>query len=250
MQNVTNRHCLTEPHMNTLSRRQRDFMQREQLFLDTARMIIRNDGVGNLTMDRIAELTEYAKGTVYKHFTCKEDMLCALCLECMQTMVGLFERANQTDGPPRLRIMAIGIAYQVFSLRFPEEFDLLLSMRTNNIRQKAAAKRIADVDVADQSIHNLLRSVVNDAIANGDLTLPPHIQIDELCFSLWAMSFGMMALDQSQDLLAQLQLPPVQQVIYNQLTLLLDSYRWQPLSQEFDYIKSYQHILQQLEGNS
>ena len=62
MQNMTNRHNLTEPHVNTLSRRQRDFLQREQLFLDTAREILRRDGIAHLTMDRIAELTEYAKG--------------------------------------------------------------------------------------------------------------------------------------------------------------------------------------------
>ena len=63
MQNMTNRHTLTEPHVNTLSRRQRDFLQREQLFLDTARQILRRDGIAHLTMDRIAELTEYAVGT-------------------------------------------------------------------------------------------------------------------------------------------------------------------------------------------
>lgn len=233
--------------MNTLSRRQRDFLQREQLFLDTARSIMRSDGVGNLTMERIAELTEYAKGTVYKHFSCKEDILCALCLEGLRSMALLFEIANQIKGPPRLRVMAIGTAYQLFSMQYPEEFDLLIASRTNNLRQKASPKRVEEMNAADQAVHNLMRSVVNSAIAAGDLTPPPHIQTDEICFSLWAMSFGMMVLDQAKEATDELNLPPVKQIIFNQMTLLLDGYQWKPLSHEFDYFKSLQTMLQQLD---
>ena len=229
--------------MNTLSRRQRDFLQREQLFLDTARTIVRTDGIGNLTMERIAELTEYAKGTVYKHFTCKEDILCALCLQGLQEMGGLFQKANSIQGSARLRVMAIGTAYQLFSLQNPEEFELLIATRTNNIRQKAAPTRVEQLNEVDQAVHNLLRSVINDAIQAGDLTLPGNIQTDELCFTLWAMSFGMMVLDQAKDATDELTLPPVQQMIFNQIMCLLDGYQWKPLSTEFDYLQAFHQIL-------
>lgn len=229
--------------MNTLSRRQRDFLQREQLFLDTARQILRSDGIANLTMDRIAELTEYAKGTVYKHFTCKEDILCGLCLECMRHLAALFEQAGNLGGNSREQIMAIGTAYQIFTQRYPEEFDLLIATRTNNIRQKAAPQRVEDMSNADKVVQNQLRTVVRRAIADGMLVLPPHIGVDELCFTLWAMGFGILMLDQAKDVTTELQLPPARQMLFSQINLLLDGYGWKPLSSEFDYQQSLQRIL-------
>lgn len=235
--------------MNTLSRRQRDFLQREQLFLDTARQILRSDGIANLTMDRIAELTEYAKGTVYKHFTCKEDILCALCLESIQHMTHLFEGASAFEGSSRERVMAMGAAYQIFTSKFPEEFDLLIAARTNNIRQKASPKRVEDMGSADKVVHNLLRAVVGRAIDDGTLVLPSHMTVDELCFALWALSFGMLVLDQAKEVTSELQLPPVQHALFKQFNLLLDGYGWKPLSSEFDYLQSFQHILRHLDGH-
>lgn len=236
--------------MNTLSRRQRDFLQREQLFLDTARQILRNDGIAHLTMDRIAELTEYAKGTVYKHFTCKEDILCALCLDCLQRMADLFRHASSIPGNSREHVLAVGTAYQLFTLQFPEEFDLLIASRTSKFRQKAAPKRVEDMGNADQVVHNQLRAIVGRAIAEDGLVLPPHIGVDELCFTLWALSFGMLVLDQAQDMTTELQLPPVQQMLFSQFNLLLDGYGWKPLSSEFDYLQSLQRILRHMDVQS
>lgn len=232
--------------MNTLTRRQREFQQREQLFLDTARAILRSDGVANLTMERIADLTEYAKGTVYKHFTCKEDILCGLCLDSLRQLAALFDKALQFKGNSRERIMAIGTAYQLYTLQYPEEFDLLIATRTNNIRQKASPERVAQINHFDAMVHNQIRSVVNDAINVGQLKLPTHIQTDEVCFSLWAISFGMLVLDQAKDIAGELVLPPIQQMIFNQITLLLDAYGWHPLSREFDYQQAFARVLQHL----
>lgn len=234
--------------MNTLTRRQREFQTREQLFLNTARTLLRSEGAANLTMERIAELTEYAKGTVYKHFTCKEDILCALCLESLHKMGELFEHAQKIDTHSRVRVMAIGTAYQLFTMQFPEELDLLIATRTDNIRQKASHLRVEQLNLVDKTVHNLLRSVVNDAIQEGMLKLPAHIQTDEVCFSLWATSFGIMVLDQAKEVVSELNLPPVQQIVLNQLTLLLDGYGWKPLSTEYDYLAAYQHILQHMEA--
>ena len=35
-------------------------------------------GYLGLTMDRIADEAEYSKGTIYQHFTCKEEIVAAL----------------------------------------------------------------------------------------------------------------------------------------------------------------------------
>ena len=229
--------------MNTLTRRQREFLQREQLFLDTARQILRQDGVAAFTMDRIAEQTEYAKGTVYKHFTCKEDILCALCHESLVHLQDRFRQALDFQGNSRELMMALGTAYLLFTARFPEEFDILIAVRTNNIRQKASEKRVEAMIAADQGAHDVMRSVIGAAIDAGDLTLPPGTSMDEACFGLWAMAFGLLALAPASDVLDSLKLPPIPIIMFNQMNLLLDGYGWRPLSTEFDYQQSFARLL-------
>lgn len=233
--------------MNTQSRRQREFEQRELLFLNTARDIIRSEGISALTMDKIAELTEYAKGTVYKHFSCKEDILCGLCLDSLGHMHGLFQHAITWEGTSRDKIICIAAGYHLYTQRFPEEFDLLIAARTNNIREKASAERLERMDQVDSLVMNAIRAVIQLGIDCGDLKLNDHLLIDDLCFGLWSLSFGLLVLDHARDMICGLQLSPANELMLTQMSCLLDGYNWHPLGTECDYRAVYQSALQYLE---
>ncbi len=64
-------------NMTPLSRKQREIRDRELLILDNAAELLYQEGYAGLSMERIAEAIEYSKGTVYQHFKCKEEVLCA-----------------------------------------------------------------------------------------------------------------------------------------------------------------------------
>jgi len=162
-------------------------------------------------------------------------------------MMQIFEQARTLPGSSRERVMAIGTAYQLYTLKFPEEFDLLIASRTSNIRQKASSKRKEDMEEADQVIHALLRAVIATAIADGSLVLPSEVSVDELCFTLWAMSFGLLVLDQAKEVTSQLQIPPIQQILFRQFNLVLDGYGWTPLSTDQDYLQTLQKIINHLD---
>lgn len=233
--------------MNTQSRRQREFDQREKLFLDTARNIIRKEGISALTMDKIAEQTEYAKGTVYKHFSCKEDILCGLCLDSLGLMYEMFQQSLTWEGNSREKIICIGVGYQLYTQHFPEEFDLLIAARTNNIREKASPERLERMDQVDTLVMNAIRGVIQLAIQSGDLTLKQGMRIDDLCLGLWAMSFGLLVLDSARDLITGLELSETNNLLLNQMSSLLDGYQWHPLSTEYDYHTTYKKTFQHLE---
>ena len=236
--------------MNTQSRRQWEFEQREKLFLDTARSIIRSEGISALTMDKIAEQTEYAKGTVYKHFTCKEDILCGLCLDSLGLMYEMFQQALTWDGNSREKIICIGVGYQLYTQHFPEEFDLLIAARTNNIREKASPERLERMDQVDTLVMNAIRAVIELGINDGDLTLRAGTKVDDLCLGLWAMSFGLLVLDSARDLISGLELSETNTLLLHQMACLLDGYHWKPLATEHDYqdtyLKTFQHLEQLL----
>jgi len=234
--------------LNTQTRRQREFEQREQLFIDTARSIIRQDGHSGLTMDKIAELTEYAKGTVYKHFTCKEDILCGLCLDSLGHLHKMFSLAETFQGTSREQIMCLGIGYQLYTLSYPEEFDLLIAARTNNIREKASPERLEKMKQVDNLVINHMRGVIDHAVQCGDLQLPKASTIDDICYGLWAMNFGLLVLDHARDMVNGLTLSPSHHLVLSQISCLLDGYNWQPLSTEKDYSATieaaYNHLHQ------
>ena len=102
-------------------RKRRAFREREALFLDTARQILLDRGYLGLTMDRIAEATEYSKGTVYLHFANKEEVLAGLAQRLVETKLDLFQRASTLAGRPRERCLAIGVGSALWAALYPED---------------------------------------------------------------------------------------------------------------------------------
>src|SRR5277367_6090373 len=86
--------------VSTLTRKQREVHQRELMLLDVARKMLVEDGYAGLKLDRLAEATEYSKGTVYQHFSTKEDLVTALALQTMERRTLLFARAAAFKGRP------------------------------------------------------------------------------------------------------------------------------------------------------
>lgn len=211
--------------------------------MDTARNVIRAEGLSSLTMEKIAELTEYAKGTVYKHFSCKEDILCGLCLDGLGHLLKQFERASQYPGSSRERIISLGVAYKMFTLQYPEEFDLLISTRTNNIREKASPERMQQMDRLDTLIMDQIRNLIAQAIGQGDLSLTGSMRTDDICLGLWGMSFGLLILDQAKPLIKSLQASDTDQLMLSQIGCLMDGYGWHPLSADHDYNETYSKVL-------
>ena len=79
--------------MGTKERRERQFQEREQRLLTAARQLIVRDGLLNLQMAKLAEISEHAMGTLYQHFASKEDLLVALMTESVAAQAVLSQKA-------------------------------------------------------------------------------------------------------------------------------------------------------------
>src|SRR5580692_12527778 len=108
----------------TLTRKQREVQGREGRILEVARSMIVHDGYHGLSMDRIAEALEYSKGTIYQHFSCKEDILMALVNQAVECRLDLFRRAAAMRGRTRERMTAIGAAAELFFELYPHHFHI------------------------------------------------------------------------------------------------------------------------------
>src|SRR5581483_8243141 len=67
-----------KPALPTLSLKERQRQEREQLILRAARELLMERGYHDMSIDEIAERVGISKGTVYLHFASKEDLVLAL----------------------------------------------------------------------------------------------------------------------------------------------------------------------------
>jgi AcrR family transcriptional regulator len=221
--------------MKTLSRKQRELQQREELFLNTAERMLLERGYLGTNMDRVAEATEYSKGTLYQHFTCKEDLIAAIMVRSMTTREDLFGRAAKFRGRPRERMTAVGVADRLYVQLFPDHERIERITKVESIWDKASEQRRSQFMRRDNNCIGVMRGIIRDAVAQGDLELPQDLPESGLAFGLWSMAMGGRIIIHhglAYDLLDNQD--PERALDYN-YQMLLDGYGWRPLSREWDY---------------
>ena len=228
--------------MNTLTRKQREIQQRKQLMLDIAEQLIAEDGHQALSMDRIADLSEYSKGTVYQHFPCKEEVLIAICQRSMGTLIELFERANRFDGRPRERIVAICLAHSLYAALNPMQFSCIQIVKTASVKEKISEQsRAAHLD-SERRIIGVVVRAIQDGLSSGDLVLPPECSPMDVVFGLWSSSYGGLLLQTYDIDFDEIGLPDPNASMRKIFQFMLDGMGWKPQSVNHDYVAVIERI--------
>lgn len=224
------------------TRKQRELLQREELILNTAQSIIHEHGYTHLSMDRVAEATEYSKGTIYNHFSSKEDLVCSLCCRSIKNLIDIFERAYQYQGSTREKYSAIGIGYSLYHQLHPMDSQNIQTVKNNAVREKVSEEKLAEMQSLEQQITKIAQSIVQDAIDCGDLDKKHQDHIGTIVFGCWSMHYGALLLDQSDIPLDELGFSPVVNMLWRNSNIYLDGYQWHPLSTTTDSKKLFNKI--------
>ncbi|MBE9398884.1 TetR/AcrR family transcriptional regulator [Pontibacterium sp. N1Y112] len=216
---------------------------REAEILQTALDVIARDGVSGLTIDKVVSKVPYSKGTVYNHVSCKEDLLTALCNNCVRRLADIFFRAASFDGNSREKMLAIGIGYMLHSQFDPTEFMLVISAKTPSVTEKSSQKRQEEHQELETKLLGTILQIISEGLANGELTLAPHLSPAQVAFSLWAMSFGTIALLQDNvERCGVRQEMTLERELTNHANLVLDGLNWTPYTPDHDWHESVQRM--------
>jgi AcrR family transcriptional regulator len=218
----------------TLTRKQREVQGREGRILELARSMIVQDGYHGLSMDRIAEALEYSKGTIYQHFSCKEEILVALVNQTMERRLDLFRRAAAFRGRSRERMAALGAAAELFFELYPEHIQIEHTIRISSIKEKASEQRRLCLESCEASCSEVVRGVIRDAVAAGDLQASDDFGVEDLAFGLWSLTFGGYSIAATSPSLANLGIHDPLLSIRANCIRLLDGVGWRPLTSEQD----------------
>ncbi len=229
---MTKRHHPATPE--NMTRKQRELFEREQLILDTAQVILREDGLQSLTMERIASEIEYSKGTVYNHFCSKEEIISGISCRCVSNLIEMFTRAKNHNGNHRERIAAVGIAHSLYAQLHPDELQNLQIIKSAAVREKIPLEKQIELLQLEKQITDVVVEIVNDAINDGDIPPNQPFVPDSIFLGLWSMGYGSNLLHLSGIPFDQLGIQQPLEMMWVNSHKLLDSYQWQPLSIEFD----------------
>ncbi|MEQ1439579.1 TetR/AcrR family transcriptional regulator [Fontimonas sp. SYSU GA230001] len=219
--------------MGTKERRQRQFAEREQLFLEHARELIRESGLLNLQMSRLAEKCEYAVGTLYQHFASKEDLLLALTTAQAQEHTELFRRVAEWKTLSRERMFAIGVADKIFVQRNPDHFRISQYALCEVVWRAASPDRREDFLAVCQPIGRCVASIVEDGVRDGDLELN-GVTVQELCTGLWALCNGTHNLVHTEGVLEDFAVRDAYRVMCQHIQVMLNGFGWKPLADPTD----------------
>ncbi|MEM8737554.1 MAG: TetR/AcrR family transcriptional regulator [Planctomycetota bacterium] len=229
--------------MPTLTPKQREIVGRERKILDVARGMILEGGHGALSMDRIAEEIDYSKGTVYQHFSSKEDVVAALFIETCAQRTAMFQRACAFRGTTRERVTAIGVADRLFVTRHPDHFRIENLADLDIVFSKTSTQRQEMRNRIKKSMMQAMDRVVAEAVSAGDLELAEGVPHCQVLYGLWSLSVGHHTIRSSRDPSEQMALLPGWLSLWQNYLALLDGYGWTPLSTQWDYLASRDRIV-------
>jgi len=228
--------------LNTLTRKEREFIYREQLILNTARNLLATDGYQVFSMERIASEIEYSKGTIYNHFKSKEDILSALCCNSLEALTSLFERAKNHEGSSREKISALILAYALHAKLRPVDVQNMQSIKSQAVREKVSEPLAEKMDVAEQRVIEPAKDIVMYAIHQGDLDVESEDTVGEMITGMWSLGYGTFLLSQTHIDFNNLGLALPEKQFLNTAQKLLDGYHWKPLSSNTDLEEYYLNL--------
>ncbi len=236
--------------MSTLTRKQREVHERELLLLDVARKMLVENGYAGLSMDRLAEATEYSKGTIYQHFSTKEDLVTALALQTMERRTLLFAKAATFDGRPRERFLAIGVADELFGRLHPHYYRSEMIIKMADLEERASAERLETFRRLECRCLADVTAIVEDAVAQGDLTLAPSVKPAEIVYAVFTLAIGTQTtLQIFRAVLEDLAIEDPLASSRNNMQALLDGLGWRPLRAEWDYDSTLRRIAREVFPN-
>ncbi len=216
-------HVVNMVHPSTAAERRRQERRdaRAAELLDAAGALLREEGVGALTMARVARRAGVAVGGIYRYFPSKEALLAALQVRAVGAFDARLAAAMARADGPVSALRAAGRAWFAFAASDPERFRLLdasLSDPSPNLPDDHARQvDEALAPVLGRVRHALDSAVREGSLAPGDAALRTH--------ALWAAVHGAAHLRKR----ARLGAPPAEQVRDLAVDALLRAWSSEPV---------------------
>ena len=111
--------------MEELTRRQREQLERKEAIISKAEELFCKHGFEKVSMDLLAKECEFTKRTIYRYFTCKEDLFFAIALKAYNGLFDMIKYESQKGNSGLEKIRLSYYCYYDYFCKFPELLQLI-----------------------------------------------------------------------------------------------------------------------------
>ena len=222
--------------MSTNEKKQRQFERREQELLAIASKLYREQGEQAVSMDNLVLHSDYSKGTIYKHFSSKEDLVACMALHHLQRFCALCETVTRLDCGSREKMVAIHLMPYFIIQQHGDICSLMTSCKTGMVKERMSEPRQQQLHQEEERMLEPILEVIQEGVTRGDLALDGNSTPRSLAFISHAITYGFINLMQfgaGDQFMTDEKL--AEQIFLEATSKLLDGYHWQPLSNDYDY---------------
>jgi AcrR family transcriptional regulator len=173
--------------MGVAERKLREKTQREEAILAAAKHVFQQKGLVAATMDDIAAAAELAKGTLYRHYRSKEDIMLLINERALQELHGHFVQATAAAGTGLEKLLRLTQAYYAFGLANPAYFDFIAFFES-----PFPSTSVARLYATGSTIRALVMHLLGQGMQDGSIRT--DLKAELLTNIMWASSYGIMQL--------------------------------------------------------
>ncbi|NET31711.1 MAG: TetR/AcrR family transcriptional regulator [Cyanothece sp. SIO1E1] len=148
-----------------------------------ADLVLLEQGMENFTIDQVVAKANIAKGTVYKYYKSRDDLLLELSVKALNIMLEMFEEAVSRGTTSSEKVKNVCKA----SYQFYNEYNQYFILVTHIDRPEFKVD-IYDYMKVSHKVQNMFQSIIEEGQRNGEFSSrydPKYIQ-----FIVWASSVG------------------------------------------------------------
>lgn len=101
---------------------------REQQIINAADYVLTNVGARDFTIDKVVAHLGVAKGTIYKYYNSKDDLLAEVSVKALNILLDYFKAAVEEENDMLEALKALILALYKFYLKYPKQFELFIYM--------------------------------------------------------------------------------------------------------------------------
>lgn len=172
----------------TTARKQKEIQARDALILSAARGLFSEQGYHATTMQNIADEVGYSKGTIYQHYTCKEDVLAKLYLLCGESLQVDIQKVIDAKLDSRRSILLITGVFLKNAKDEPGTAGNVTLIRSPTFIAKLASQYQEQIKVSEEIILSQVFSVFSENAGLAD------DQVKNATFGWWSMLMGVQSI--------------------------------------------------------
>ena len=147
----------------------------------------------DLKMSEVAKEAQLSMGTVYSHFSSKEDLLLGCAIDISRTIVSVFHKVLSSSTPAMERLLTLNMAIWLCDARQPHHYFLRQLAMTPDIWQRASTVRAQTLDDIYHEISQMVEALIVELMAENPAITDENREdtLADILMGIWSLGEGL-----------------------------------------------------------